>query len=337
MTPNDKLFEDITERQLQILRVDATMRKEVLTELKRLEQEIVSKLTEADTFTQKRLRALLSDVRKSISDVYFVITKIMSDNLTELASIEVASTIKSINIQLATVPLQKVIQAIKSSLINGAPSESWWKRQSEHLKERFEDEVRTGILLGETNQQILRRVRGTRDFNFTNGILNASRRDAENLVRSSVQAAANQARLSVFEENHDLIQSYRHVSTLDSRTSDVCIVRDGKRWTANDKKPIGHNLPFMRPPIHWNCRSTLIAELKGVKLSDDATRASADGPVSANTTFESFLKRKGDSFADEVLGPGKAKLYRDGTISLRQLLDQSGNPLTLKELRQKYT
>lgn len=61
-----------------------------------------------------------------------------------------------------------------------------------------------------------------------------------------------------------------------------------------------------------------------------------DGQVAASTTFEAFLERKGKAFQDEMLGKGRAQLWRDGTITLPQLLDLKGNPLTLAELKAKY-
>jgi len=340
MDPNDKIFEDLTERQLQSLRYDASVRKKVLTILKKLENDIVNRITDKESFTQRRLQSLLDEVRKSINNTYRIIDKEVSKEMLDFGKVEAKSfeTILAGAAEIASVKVtvKSVVDSIQSSLIAGAPSEEWWSRQSNKLNERFSDQMRTGILLGESNDRLIRRVRGTRAFGYTNGIMNSARNDAEALVRSSVQSAANNARFEVMEANHSIIKSYLYVSTLDGRTSDVCIVRDGKRWDAKTKKPIGHNLAFQVPPIHWNCRSTLITELRGVDLPDDATRASPDGQVPASTTFSDFLKKKGNNFSEEVLGKGKAKLYNDGKITLRQLLDQSGNPLTLKELKQKY-
>ena len=67
-----------------------------------------------------------------------------------------------------------------------------------------------------------------------------------------------------------------------------------------------------------------------------AMRSSMDGRVAADLTFADFLKGKSPEFVDEMLGKGRAQLWRDGTITLNQLLDQRGNPLTLAQLRQRY-
>ena len=332
------IFDELTERQLQLLRVDAEIRREILIELKKLEREILSKLIEIDNFTQKRLQSILSDVRIAIKETYQIINEKMIDNLIELSKIETTATVNNlatVSVVATDLSVEKIKKLVQGTLIAGAPSETWWKRQGEKLTRNFEDQMRQGVLLGENNSKLIQRVRGTKAFNYTNGLMNVSRNDAEALVRSSVQTASNQSRFEVMETANNVIKYYRQVSTLDSRTSDICIVRDGKRWETKTKKPVKHNLSFQVPPLHWNCRSSLIAEIEGVNLNE-TTRASKDGPVPANFTFEDFLKRKGDAFADEVLGKGKAELWRKGKIKLSQLLDQSGNPLTLEELKRKY-
>lgn len=337
---NDKIFSDVTERQLQLLRVEAQLRLEILTELRKLERSIVARLTEEDSFTQKRLRILLNDVRDFIKEAYAVISAKSLDDMIELASIESAAMAKSlVNVQVATaapLAVEKIRRLMEGALISGAPSEEWWQRQDDELRRAFSDNMREGVLLGETNDQLVRRVRGTKDLGYTNGIMQTARNKAEALVRTSVQTAANTARFETMEGVGNLIASYQHVSTLDSRTTPICVVRDGMRWDAKSKKPLKHSLPFKMPPLHWNCRSTLISNIKGVDLPDDATRASEDGQVSVKTTFEGFLKSKPKEFVEEVLGKGKAELYLGGKIGLRDLLDQSGNPLTLAELKRKY-
>ncbi|UZV57178.1 hypothetical protein [Pasteurella multocida] len=68
----------------------------------------------------------------------------------------------------------------------------------------------------------------------------------------------------------------------------------------------------------------------------ESTRASMDGQVKANITYEDWLKNKTKAQQDEILGKGKADLWRNGVITFRDMLDQSGRPLTLKELREQF-
>jgi hypothetical protein len=63
------------------------------------------------------------------------------------------------------------------------------------------------------------------------------------------------------------------------------------------------------------------------------TRASDEGQIRADITFAEFLKGKPAAYVDDLLGPGRADLWRKGKITLQQLVDGSGRELTLKELR----
>ena len=66
------------------------------------------------------------------------------------------------------------------------------------------------------------------------------------------------------------------------------------------------------------------------------TRASMDGQVAGDITFSSWLRKKEKSepgFVAGLLGKGKADLWKRGVISLEDLVDFRGNPLTLQELR----
>lgn len=66
-----------------------------------------------------------------------------------------------------------------------------------------------------------------------------------------------------------------------------------------------------------------------------SSRASMDGQVASTTTYPDWLKTKSDAFQDEVLGPGRARLFREGKASLADLVDPTGRPLTLEEINAK--
>ncbi|WP_327078137.1 colicin D domain-containing protein, partial [Glaesserella parasuis] len=67
-----------------------------------------------------------------------------------------------------------------------------------------------------------------------------------------------------------------------------------------------------------------------------STRASQDGPVSEQINYENWLKSKSPGQQDQVLGKGKADLWRRGVITFADMLDQSGRPLTLKDLSYRF-
>jgi hypothetical protein len=68
------------------------------------------------------------------------------------------------------------------------------------------------------------------------------------------------------------------------------------------------------------------------KLKDIRTRASEFWQVGKNVTFDDFLNMKDKKGQDVLLGKGRADLWRAGKITLKDLVDQNGRPLTIKEL-----
>jgi hypothetical protein len=175
-------------------------------------------------------------------------------------------------------------------------------------------------------------------------MMDLSRSSAERLVRSSVQTAANAARQATYRDNQDLIAAEQWSATLDTRTSHWCLVRDGLQYTPGEHKPIGHDVPWLEGPgaLHWSCRSTSVPVLKSWRdlgIDEDeiphTTRASMDGKVPASMTFESWLRKQPVARQDTVLGVTKADLWRRGKITLRDLLDQDGRPVSMEELRAK--
>lgn len=64
----------------------------------------------------------------------------------------------------------------------------------------------------------------------------------------------------------------------------------------------------------------------------EATQASMTGPVDARLDYEEWLRGRPLAMQLDILGPTKHKLWQDGKITFRDLVDQRGNPLTLAEI-----
>ena len=65
----------------------------------------------------------------------------------------------------------------------------------------------------------------------------------------------------------------------------------------------------------------------------DDERASMDGPVSANMTYEEWLKTQPDDVVRDILGPTRFGLYKEGTPIESFVAD--GRTLTLEQLRER--
>ena len=183
---------------------------------------------------------------------------------------------------------------------------------------------------GWTNAQTVQVLRGTKRNNYRDGLLMKMGQHNEAIVRTSMQHVSSVAAAETWALNADIIKAYRWTSTLDSRTTETCRSLDGQEFELG-AGPL--------PPIHINCRSRTVPILvdKLNVLSKGRKRASADGPVDANETYYSWLKRQPAAFQDSVLGPSRGTLFRDGGLSAEEFarisIGRDYQPLTLDEMR----
>lgn len=184
---------------------------------------------------------------------------------------------------------------------------------------------------GKTNQQIVQMIRGTRKNGYKDGLMEVTSRQAKTIVRTTVQHAAMQGKAEFANDNADIIKGEKWLSTLDGRTSSQCRSLDGQVFELG-KGP--------RPPLHHNCRSTVLIVLKPqyAGRGNINKRASKDGPV-ANESYYSWLNKQPKEFQDDVLGETRGKLLRSGGLSADKFaalqLDKNFKPLTLAEMRKK--
>jgi SPP1 gp7 family putative phage head morphogenesis protein len=341
MNLSDQLLDLSVIRQLLLERVIAGQSVQLNKQLDAIAAELEKQLKgkELTEYQGRRLNKAIAELKNIIS--------IKAPDLSELSVAEAEffrDAMVSVGIDAALPPVSAINSIANSSLIQGATINNWFSRLNESTRFDVERTVKNGVSLGQTNSQIAKALIGVGDKGGEP--IAKSRRDAMAITRTAVQTVSKDARLAALEANADIIKQVQWVSTLDSRTSDICIVRSGKLWTYPDFKPVGHKIPWNGgPPAHWNCRSSFIPitksfeELTDGRIKDNiepATRASMDGYVAADLTFDAFLRSKPPEFADKMLGKGRAELWRSGKITLNQLLDQRGNPLTLTELRNRY-
>ena len=226
---------------------------------------------------------------------------------------------------------QSAIQSlINTTLIEGATVNAWNKGLSIDQKTRLEREIKIGVSLGETNELLAARVARA---------LSKSKRDAASIAATAAGAIVSAVRQKFFEANADVIKAYKYQATLDTRTSALCRAYDGLMWDTN-YEPIGHSYPFRQPRIntHFNCRSTIIPVIKGadeLKNVPPATRSSMNGYVPQDINFNDWLKTQSPEVAEKTLGKGRAELFLQGKITMRDLITQQGRELNLTQLK-KY-
>jgi len=377
-----QIAEALMRHDVDLLRLDAGSRRLVTGMLRGLSQDLVKKLYAHDpskfvklSARDKGLRLLYGSANKDIERAYNEIeraTNIERRDIARVEAVRLADAVNgTINVDLMSgrLGVNQLKALAGDTLINGAPSAEWWGRQSNQLQQAFQDQIREGVLAGESIDDMVRRIRGTSTgkrhpywidgkkriyTEFKGGIMDTSTRNAQALARSSVMAVANEARLATYEQNLDVIKGVQWLSTLDKRTSDICKALDGQAWTLPDHKRLPGTEHAWRgpPPAHWQCRSTLVPVMRSwsdmitnpttkkkmLKYEDKLPkgwRASFDGKVSEDIKYEDWFKTQSAEEQLKILGPSKHALWKQGKLPFTKLIDQSHRPLTVVELEKE--
>ncbi len=206
--------------------------------------------------------------------------------------------------------------------------------------------LQAGMAEGETVEQLVKRVRGKAvkparwikndkgkrvrvPGEYSGGAMDTTTQGARTLVRTAVMHVSNAARDEYYKKNSDLIKGYQYVATLDADACIACGAYDGKVYDVDEPKP--------ELPLHPNCRCLYVPVIKSWKeLGIDkeeypqGTRASMDGQVPENETYEDRLKKASKERRIQMLGPTRARLYESG-VPLTAMVD-GGKILTIEAL-----
>lgn len=342
--------------------LDATIRHAVLLEklksgevakfapfLKQIDAALRDRLTRTDltNFTAKRLETLLSDIDGLLLGIFDKYSDKLNLDLVDIANYEAQFEATSLTRAApagitfdAALPGAAAIRAaiLTNPLsVRGADGGKLLQPFIEGFtsteRQRLTGTIRQGFFEGRTNFQIIKDIRGTKAAGYNDGVLAITNRNAGSIIRTAVQHVATQARMETLKENPDVVQQVEWVSTLDSKTTAQCRTLDKRRFKLTEGP---------RPPIHINCRSTVVAVTRFSSLfAEGATRASVSdsGPqqVRADLSYYEWLKQQPAAFQNQAIGPVRAKLMRDGGLSTERFselqLDRNFAPLTLEEMK----
>lgn len=205
----------------------------------------------------------------------------------------------------------------------------WFTQLGRSTQQKLQEQVNMGLVRGESTADITRRVIGSKLKNYEDGVLATTRRGASAVVRTAVNHISTQAREMTAIENPDIVEEVQLVAVLDGRTTLICMGHDGEVYPV-DEGP--------RPPFHYGCRTSVVYLVKewealGLKAPPPRTRTSIDGEVPGTTNYGDWFKRQPKAFQDDVLGPGRAELFRSGKVKIDQFVNDQGRTLTLDELK----
>lgn len=349
MAVNDTLLDAQTGHLVGLQRYSSGVVRRIIALLNRVDADLFAQLTAAlervpqNAVTVARIDELLASVREINAAAYAQVRDTLEGEVRDLAAYElqyqqrlferVIPAAVTARYQVAAASVEQVYAAALSRPFQGRLLREWAQGIEADRMVRIRDAVRMGVVEGETIDQIVRRIRGTRTNGYADGLLEIDRRNAASVVRTAVAHTAHSARRQLYAANSDLIRGEVYTATLDGRTTPRCRALDGKVFALGDGP---------QPPLHWNCRSIRTPVLRSWReLGIDAdelpagTRASMDGQVPADTTYQEWLRRQSAEFQDDVLGPTRGKLFRRGGVTLDRFVNRDGDQLTLVQLRQR--
>lgn len=341
MTAADEVYDANVRHAVYLQRYSTATVRKIIALLDKMDTRLTTRLQreELTQISEARLRRLIDGIREINAQAHAAVRGEMRSEIRELAKYEagfqerIITGAIPVKVDFVIPAAPQLYAAVNAKPFEGRLLKDWFSELEGNSFRRLRGAIRMGVVEGRTTAQIVREIRGTRAMGYRDGILGISKRGAEATVRTAINHTVNVAREQTYKENADLIKGVKWVSTLDGRTSAVCRGRDGKVYPP-DRGP--------RPPAHINCRSTTTPVLKswkelGIDLKEapPGTRASMNGQVPADMTYNDWLRKQPVDFQDEVLGVSKGKLYREGGLSLDRFVDASGQEYTLDALRRR--
>lgn len=331
---DDILSRGLKERALLSLyekKLDTDLTKVMSSHKKRL---VNSALKNGNKSVNALNRALTLETRKTYRKIY-------KNGISELKALANTSSKfhnSTLKESLGKVYRSKVYTGLKVNdlIINSAGTYSEQIASISLSQQRkIKDVVRKGMIDNLAVNKIAKNVGNAID-------LPASQ--LKTLSRTAITETSSNVSNATYKLNEDVLDGYQYVATLDSRTSMICSRLDGKVFRLDSKTGV-------RPPQHFNCRSTTVPIVKSYedikntsssriskrRLSrlNSNTRASFNGQVPGKTNFEEFLRQQDPSFKLAVLGNKKrVDIFDLGKLKFTQFSTKTGELVSISRLEE---
>lgn len=355
MPTPDLLVEIATRHAVHLEGVKTRYAREFERFLREMEDDLLARLAKADpaSITARRLERLLNAVDETLKAGFNDYEKVWREQLKELGAYEAEFELKALDKAFKEemagtadirwtlpTPNQIFAAAFVEPLSVEGPDQgkllaAFYRTWTDRQRIKIVNAIRLASAQGQSTDDLVRRIRGTRAARYRDGLIEATRRDVTMMTRTALQHIAVQSREVVWDANKRVIRAVEWVSVLDSRTSPMCRGLDGRIFDLK-KGP--------RPPIHVACRSTVVPVLKGrlreLQGGGERFARDEDGPtrVDADLSYYEWLKKQPAGFQDSVIGPTRGKLLRDGGLTAKRFqelqLDKKFRERTLDELRE---
>ena len=323
-------IDDILRHQITLARMETSgYRAHIVPSLAKALRDIRRLLNETgDITSQRQLRSVEAAIRRVIREQEGWAA--LNDNLEDLADYD--NRFYAGLLAVTAADREKVEQLARNTMMTLRSGERFnsglWpdfvKQNIDYQDKVLSNTLRTAYAEGWSLAEMKRQIGKRFDSDVA--------KNAETLARTATAHYSMMGKRALAAANPDVITREIPIVTFDNRLSDTCAsvgARYGQKgWPVGDS-PIGY------PPYHFNCRTVVVpmpdgAELVGTRSSRGASGKSKQ--ISAKTPIDDFVRSQPDDWQDDLLGPERAQLFREGKISLSSLTDASLQPLTIPEI-----
>jgi SPP1 gp7 family putative phage head morphogenesis protein len=277
MTANTTYTDDAIKHQVNIRRFTQAKIKELLKQLEKADKELTAIIRDKGAnltgktldVNSERYKKLIKTINEQRAEITKDLHSAIEADLKELAVLEQQFEVKAIKgslpvqVDLATIPAAQLRALIKSQPFAGRLLKDWFDGLASSAQSKITDALTQGLMQGESIDNIVRRIAGTKAEGYRDGVMGQTRSQLESVIRTAVNHVSNEAREELWDANSDIIEGLMWSSTLDGRTTPICQARDGLVAPIGDRKlPEGTPLldpPGARPPAHFGCRSVMVA------------------------------------------------------------------------------
>ena len=193
-----------------------------------------------------RLQALQDAINVELTKVTHEYQMTLEDTLIGLFTEQYKEVSELLGIMAPVINREAIKTIIEYPYAGKMFSDRIWDNKDALVK-HIKQNLTTGIIRGDSIQKMSRQLKKD---------LNVLYYQAERLVRTETNYAMNQGHLKGYEDS-GVVEKYEFLAAIDSRTSKLCKNQNGKVYKLSEAT-VGVNYP----PVHCNCRSTVIPVLE---------------------------------------------------------------------------
>lgn len=195
------------------------------------------------------------------------------------------------------------LEHLAGFLADGTPLTDLFAGMGDQVAGQMRHTLIVGVTLGKNPRWLARQIDQTIDV---------PRHRALTIMRTETHRVYRSVARQTYQANDDVLEGWTWVAHLDVRTCPACLVMDGTLHTVSETLD-----------GHPNCRCAMVPRTKSWADLGVAGAGDTRPPVRKGTDW---LEAQPHAVQREILGRGKYQAWKDGTITLDDLVARTSSP-----------